>query len=88
MVWKISILKEQGSRFIPTLRILQSRQILIWQYIPPVLIPQAFKDFSFGNYALGKSNNGFGADIGLIYRPLNNLEIGVSMLDLGSIKWR
>ncbi|MBK6639857.1 MAG: hypothetical protein IPN13_20420 [Bacteroidetes bacterium] len=48
----------------------------------------AFKDFSFGNYALGKSNNGFGADIGLIYRPLNNLEIGVSMLDLGSIKWR
>lgn len=47
----------------------------------------SFKDFSFSEYALGKPNKGMAIDLGLIVRPIDQIEIALSVLDIGSIHW-
>lgn len=52
--------------------------------------------FSFGdvesdeliNTALGRSNFGFGVDFGLHYRPIDELTVSASILDVGFIHWK
>jgi hypothetical protein len=40
------------------------------------------------NYLLGLKNSGFGADLGLTYRPIEKLELQFSANDIGFIKWK
>ena len=39
-------------------------------------------------YLLGLKNTGFGGDLGLVYKPIEKLQIEVSANDIGFIKWR
>jgi hypothetical protein len=39
------------------------------------------------HYTSGLDNNGFGADLGLVYRPIEKLQLEFSANDLGFIKW-
>jgi hypothetical protein len=41
----------------------------------------------FGNYITRMVNNGFGVDLGAVYRLNNQWELSMSILDLGFIKW-
>jgi hypothetical protein len=41
----------------------------------------------FGNYITRMVNNGFGVDLGAVYKPVKQWEFSMSILDLGFIKW-
>lgn len=41
-----------------------------------------------GNYILGLKNSGFGGDLGVIYKPIEKLQLEVSATDLGFISWK
>ncbi len=43
---------------------------------------------NMGNYIAGLNNNGFGADIGTVYKPTEKLSINLAFNDLGFITWR
>ena len=40
------------------------------------------------SYLLGLKNTGFGGDIGVVYRPIEKLQLEFSANDLGFIKWK
>lgn len=40
------------------------------------------------SYLLGLKNTGFGADLGVVYKPIEKLQIEFSANDLGFIKWK
>ncbi len=41
-----------------------------------------------GNYITGLKNRGLGIDLGVVYRPIEKLEIQISGHDIGFIRWR
>lgn len=41
-----------------------------------------------GSYLFGLKNTGFGADIGVAYRPIEKLQVEFSANDIGFIKWK
>lgn len=41
-----------------------------------------------GSYLMGLQNNGFGADLGVVYKPIEKLKLEVSANDLGFISWK
>ena len=47
----------------------------------------SFSGFSFSNYAFGKKNTGYGIDLGFVATPVEFIEISVSVVDIGKIKW-
>ncbi|MBL0343566.1 MAG: hypothetical protein IPP71_23550 [Bacteroidetes bacterium] len=47
----------------------------------------SFGSTGFGTYAFGKSNTGFALDLGITYKPVQQIEIAISAIDWGSIKW-
>lgn len=40
------------------------------------------------SYLLGLKNTGFGADFGVVYRPIKKLQLEFSAIDIGFIKWK
>ncbi|HET8963700.1 MAG TPA: DUF5723 family protein [Chitinophagales bacterium] len=44
-------------------------------------------DFNFSEYAFGRKNHGFGADLGFEYKASEKFTLSASLLDIGSIKW-
>ena len=40
------------------------------------------------NYFLKPTNSGIGLDFGIIYKPIKQLELSASLIDIGKIKWR
>ncbi len=42
---------------------------------------------AFGSYAFGKNNRGYAFDLGFTYKPVQQIEIAVSAIDIGNIKW-
>ena len=43
---------------------------------------------NIGSYLTGLKNTGIGADIGVVYRPIEKLQLEVSANDLGFINWK
>jgi hypothetical protein len=43
---------------------------------------------NMGRYVMGLNNNGFGADIGGVYKPMDKLTVNLAVNDLGFITWR
>ena len=59
--------------------------------IEDVVIDEELEDPNFSSiskYMFNGKNLGFGMDIGATYRPLDELQISVSLLDLGYITWK
>jgi hypothetical protein len=69
--------------------------------LPSVIIPaDSVGNFEFDSIAtqenlstsdyfkIATGNKGFAVDLGLIYRPIDNLTISASLLDVGFIRWR
>ncbi len=48
----------------------------------------ALEDIDFNGYFFGKKNTGYGLDLGLHYRPIGPLNLELSVVDLGFIKWK
>lgn len=44
--------------------------------------------WEIARYALFAGNPGFGVDLGAVYRPLDELELSLSILDLAFIRWK
>ena len=47
-----------------------------------------FDDDDLGDKLKPFKNNGFAIDLGVLYKPMDNLEVGASLIDLGSINWK
>lgn len=59
--------------------------------IEEIVVDPALEDPKFSTlypYMFNAQNLGFGLDIGVDYRPIEKLQIGVSVVDLGYIKWK
>jgi len=59
--------------------------------IEDVVVDEELEDPSFkaiSKYMFNGKNLGFGVDLGATYRPLDELQISVSLLDLGYITWK
>jgi outer membrane protein OmpA-like peptidoglycan-associated protein len=48
----------------------------------------SYVEGELGRYLFGKKNTGFAADFGAHYKPIENLKISLSVLDIGGITWR
>jgi hypothetical protein len=58
---------------------------------PEIELKDDFEDFSPGMipaYALNGKNFGLGLDLGINYRPMEQLQVSVSLTDLGYISWK
>jgi hypothetical protein len=59
--------------------------------IEDVVIKEELENPNFSTiskYMLNTNNLGFGVDLGLEYRPIDPLQISLSLVDLGYIKWK
>jgi len=43
--------------------------------------------YEIARYAFGSGNYGFGADLGIVYRPVDKLSLNISVVDLAYIRW-
>ncbi|MBT3209455.1 MAG: hypothetical protein HN704_13250 [Bacteroidetes bacterium] len=44
-------------------------------------------DYFLSNYLLNNQNKGFAIDCGVLYKPINKLEVSASIIDIGKINW-